>query len=255
MKIEDTEYHKIETLFDRDERFKVIEGKYRLPEFWAIAEWEVSEKVDGTNIRVIYTPIHEVTGHIGLATMRKVVGHKVVFKGRKEKSQIPAHLLEYLQKTFTLTKFQKAFPDLPPTSMVVVYGEGYGEKIQDIGHHYTGKGVKFRAFDVFIEDHENPYGGWWLESENVKDVASKLGIETVPIFGGTWTTDQIVNWIKNGLETDHAFSVVQMEDNDNIKQDIDVEGIIAKSKPMLFNRKGKRVMFKLKLRDFREGKK
>jgi len=49
------EYHKIETLLDRDEKFKVIQGKWRLPEFEYLQDnqWMFTEKVDGTNIRIM----------------------------------------------------------------------------------------------------------------------------------------------------------------------------------------------------------
>ena len=48
-------YPKIETLFTRDEKFKVTDI-IRLPEFENIKKWLVTEKIDGTNIRIIYTP-------------------------------------------------------------------------------------------------------------------------------------------------------------------------------------------------------
>jgi len=50
-------YPKIETLFKRDETFRVTD-KLRLPEFALVREWLVTEKVDGTNIRVVYLPDH-----------------------------------------------------------------------------------------------------------------------------------------------------------------------------------------------------
>ena len=50
------EYPKIETLFNRDEKFKVVEGDYRLPEFENIKQWDVTEKIDGTNVRVRLFP-------------------------------------------------------------------------------------------------------------------------------------------------------------------------------------------------------
>ena len=49
-------YHKIETVFacDIDGTKKLIEGQFRDPtiEYLANNEWEFSEKIDGTNIRV-----------------------------------------------------------------------------------------------------------------------------------------------------------------------------------------------------------
>lgn len=249
-------YPKIQTLFDRGEKsegYKVIEGKYRLPEFEMLDKWEVTEKVDGTNIRVIYETIDEVVGMAGMNTIVQPKGKRVRFAGRKEKSQIPTPLLNFLKETFTVEVLEKAFPRaLIGNNTVTVFGEGYGAGINGGGSYRTGNDHSFRTFDVYVEDPDHPMGGWWLESENIKDIASKLGIETVPIFG-MWTTEHIVNFIKKGLETDHAFSHVQQEENDNfmkLSHQKDMEGLIARSKPLLFTRKGERLMFKLKLSDF-----
>ena len=79
------EYHKIETLFERDESTKkLIEGKFRneTVEFLKDIEWDFTEKIDGTNIRVYWD------------------GHKVSFYGRTERAQIPADLVNRLNELF-----------------------------------------------------------------------------------------------------------------------------------------------------------
>ena len=61
-------YHKIETLFERDEKTKkLINGKFRdeTIEFLKDNTWVFTEKVDGTNIRVYWD------------------GHRVQFAGRR----------------------------------------------------------------------------------------------------------------------------------------------------------------------------
>lgn len=246
-------YPKIDTLFDRDEKtFKVDVTKFRRPEFEQITEWEASEKADGANIKVAYEVFYECyIGQMGLGTMTEAKGREVNFYGRKEgTSDIPKHLLKYLKETFTLEKFEAAFPKITGDETVYVYGEGYGEKIQKAGKHYTESGVKFRVFDVYIEDFEAKMGGWWLESENIKDVAKKLGVETVPILG-MMTTDEIVaKFTPEMIKARSLESIIQMCDNPDHKQVINMEGIIARSKPLLFNRQGERVLWKLKVKDF-----
>lgn len=77
------EYHKIETLFERDTTTKMlIEGQYRnsTVEFLKDNVWQFTEKVDGTNIRVHWD------------------GHRVTFAGRTDRAQIPKHLLERLNR-------------------------------------------------------------------------------------------------------------------------------------------------------------
>ena len=62
-----SEYHKIETLFERDMEGskKLIEGKYRneCVEFLAPCKWIFTEKVDGTNVRRSVGIYHPTKGH------------------------------------------------------------------------------------------------------------------------------------------------------------------------------------------------
>lgn len=70
------EYPKIETLYARDPRtFKVVPGALRLSEYGLIARWLVTEKVDGTNIRV------------------HLKGGSVTYGGRTEAAQLFAPLV------------------------------------------------------------------------------------------------------------------------------------------------------------------
>ena len=147
------EYLKIETVWNRDENFKVIKGDYRTPEFEYLkhADWEASEKIDGTNIRIEYKD--------GAFT----------YGGRTANTQIPTFLLSRLQEITRNGSWD--FPD-----GVCLYGEGYGAKIQKGGGNYKADGVDFILFDVRI-------GEWWLKTESVADIAQKLGIKQVPQLG------------------------------------------------------------------------
>ena len=50
------QYNKIQSLFKRDQKGKMLFGEYSLPEFEYLKDntWAFTEKVDGTNIRVMY---------------------------------------------------------------------------------------------------------------------------------------------------------------------------------------------------------
>lgn len=220
-------YPKIETVFNRDEKtFKVKEDEIRLPEFANIKNWWVTEKIDGTNMRIIYRPIW---------LENEYKGKEVNIRGRTDRAQIPTFLLECLQKIFTLEKFQKTFPDLGPDLItVILYGEGYGARIQK-GGNYRPRDVSFRLFDVKV-------GDWWLEPENIEDVAKKFGIKTVPSLG-VMTLEQAVKYIKSK----HA-SVVAKSEGGN--PDYSMEGIVARSYPLMLRRNGQRIIWKLKVKDF-----
>ncbi len=214
------EYPKIETLYNRDERtHKVVPDQLRMPEFGLVREWYVTEKVDGTNVRVC------------LNTMGKVT-----FGGRTDNAQMHVSMIDYLQNTFTKTKMLEAFgdEDYGVSNDVALFGEGYGEKIQKGGLYR--KGVSFRLFDVKV-------GDWWLEPWNIKDVAYKLGILAVPCFGIIQDLPTTIS----GLEHIITHSFVAEQDGGPGCQ---AEGIVARTMPLLLTRRGDRVMWKLKFSDF-----
>lgn len=208
-------YPKITTLFDRDpdKKFKkVIEGQYAKPEFEYLkdADWEFTEKVDGTNIRVILSP------------------EAVKFKGKTDNAQTPPFLLDKLDELFAdfPAKYNEIFPD---TAEVILYGESYGARIQKAGKLYIPDGVDFILIDVYI-------AGYWLERDNIKAVGEKLGIKCVPILG-VGPIKNLIEWAKYGFKS-------------RLAVDAPAEGIVARPVVQLFNRQGERVIWKLKHKDF-----
>lgn len=169
------EYHKIQTLFKRDMATKhkaLVEGEWTLPEFAYLAnnEWVFTEKVDGTNIRVM-------------------VNGGVTFGGKTDNANIPAKLVERLNEIF-----------LPQSDLLAemfsdgacLYGEGYGPKIQKGGGNYRAD-QDFVLFDVKV-------GEWWLQREAVEEIASKLNLDVVPIIG-TGTLYDAIDWAKRGIDS------------------------------------------------------
>lgn len=79
-------YIKIDTPFERDNdgTKKLIDGKFRneTVEYLKDNKWLCSEKIDGTNIGVVWD------------------GHKVSFQGRTERAQIPTQLVNKLNELF-----------------------------------------------------------------------------------------------------------------------------------------------------------
>lgn len=193
-------YPKIDTLWKRDDDGKIIRSISR-PEFENIRYWHVTEKIDGTNIRILYN------------------GSEPIFQGRTDKAVIPNLLLDHLKNVFTKELLSKTFPEAK--NGIVLYGEGYGGKIQN-GKKAYGIDESFILFDAWID-------GWWLEPESVKKLAKDLGISYVPEFGimsGLKLIEQYVKELKHG------------------------EGIVARSHPLMLFRNGDPVMFKLKVRDY-----
>ena len=156
------EYEKIETIFVRDEKTKKLnENIYRNEtiEFLKDIEWEFTEKIDGTNIRIIWD------------------GHKVSYYGRTDKAQIPTQLMNKLIELFGGNINEEMFEQKFGATPVMLIGEGYGAKIQKGGGDYR-QDNNFILFDVCINNK-------YLSRDNVNDIANYFGIESVPvIFSG-----------------------------------------------------------------------
>lgn len=205
------EYHKIETLFERDEKTKkLIEGKFRKEEIEYLKDnkWQFTEKIDGTNIRIHWD------------------GHKVKFYGRTDRAQIPADLTNRLVELFGGETNEQLFEQKFDETEVILFGEGYGEKIQNGGEYR--KGQDFILFDVMIADNYQP-------RESVKDIAEYFGIDIVPIIM-EGTLQEAVNYVK-------AKPKSKIETADS-------EGLVGRPEIELQDRCGKRIIVKVKVRDF-----
>lgn len=168
------EYHKIQSIFKRDTKtHKFLEREFSLPEFEYLKDnqWRFTEKIDGTNIRIMWD------------------GGSVRFGGRTDNAQIPSFLFEKLQDLFPPERFKSTYPD----TAICLYGEGYGAKIQKGGGNYIPNGVSFILFDIRI-------GEWWMNADGIWDIAFRLGIKTVPEIGNG-TLEEGIQRIKNGLKS------------------------------------------------------
>ena len=208
-------YHKIETLFERDKSTFVVDPtKLRASVLGTIREWDVTEKIDGTNIRVMLSEAGDAS-----------------FGGRSNAAQIPADLVQYLIRTFPKEQLQEHLWLTDPVD-VVLYGEGYGPGIQKGGGLYRPDKA-FILFDVLVA------GRWWLDREAVDEIAGKLGIETVPYLG-RMTLNQIVESVRTPFPSRLGTAMA--------------EGVVARPIETLFDKRQNRIIIKLKTKDFVAGK-
>lgn len=218
------EYPKIQSIYKRDKQGRFLIDEWAEPwmEYLDDLEWIFTEKVDGTNIRVMFN---------GCAGSGALLG--VRFGGRTDKAQIQTSLLDELQLMFSWDLMSEVFSNAE--APVCLYGEGFGAGIQKGGGLYGAK-QNFILFDVKV-------GDWWLKQEAVEDVAHKLGILLVPIVGhGTLTKAASMaltgfgSWIANpptGQDTPEA------------------EGLVCRPAVDLFDRGGRRIIVKVKTKDMR----
>lgn len=215
-----SEYHKIETLYERDEKtFKLKEPlTLKNPVYGSIREWVWTEKIDGTNIRAIWN---------------RPGGPALTFGGKTDNAQIHADLVRWLYENVSVERLTEVFPD----SHVVLYGEGYGAGIQKGGGLYSAT-KRFILFDVFVVDAVNTkLGGWWLSDDNVRDVAAKLGLDVVPLVG-TMSLEDAGQMVRRGFKS--ALN----------GGSADAEGLVGRPLEALYDKRGSRLIVKLKTKDF-----
>lgn len=214
------EYPKIQTVFKRDPATKhrtLLMGEYTLAEFAYLAdnEWVFTEKVDGTNIRVMCAAYQEGGKAYG-----------VTFGGKTDNAQIPAFLVERLEQMFHTDSQRSLLAEIFPDGGCL-YGEGYGAKIQKGGGNYSAR-QDFVLFDVKV-------GDWWLQRADVWDVATKLGLRIVPEIA-RGSLGYMVEYAREGFQSTWG--------------DFMAEGIVARPAVELKTRSGHRIITKIKQRDF-----
>lgn len=220
-----TKYPSIETVYVRDPKTNILDfGAIRLPEIECVKEWTLSEKIDGTNVRVIITRSGiEVRGRTDKAQLHPDLIEAVL-------GIMPAHdhLVEYFHE-------YGGRVDEEGWS-VTFYGEGYGAGIQKGGVYSDTK--RFRVFDLMLGEKT------WVDDDEMRRVCLDLKIPVVPQLCHTSklpTTEeelrQIIPW-----------SLVAVHDRG--ADQVPAEGIVAKPVHVLLDKYGNRVMWKLTYREW-----
>ena len=207
------QYEKIETVFCRDTNGtkRLILNNYRNPTIAYLKDnmWVFTEKVDGTNIRVHWD------------------GHKVEFGGRTDKAQIPGLLLNKLNEMFATSETEELFEQTWGDKDVILFGEGYGPKIQNGGEYRSD--VSFILFDVLVGDN-------YQEREWVEKTAQMFNIDVVPIV--------LTGTIQDGID-------YVMKHPRSTMGTAMMEGVVGRPMIELRGRRGERVIVKIKWEDFK----
>lgn len=206
------EYHKINTLWQRSPQGDIIPGQWALPEFEYLAnnKWVFTEKVDGTNIRVMWD------------------GVRIAFGGKTDNASIPQGVVNRLNEIFINPDVKKLFWDKFGDMPVCLYGEGYGAKIQKSGVQYKPTGQDFVLFDVLIAHN-------WQDRESISALADTLGLDKIPVVGSGTLLDAL-KLVEDGFNSKWGNFLA--------------EGIVARPCVELKNRCGNRIIAKIKNRDF-----
>lgn len=153
---------------------------------------------------------------------------KTQIRGRTDKADIPPFLMEKLEKIKSRIDWLKHFHY---DDEVTLFGEGFGNKIQKVGKKYIPEGIDFILFDVNIN-------GWWLQRLDVVYFAKSFGLQVVPTIA-YGTLKELVDFVKNGFPSKIS------------KEELQAEGLVLKPSVELSDRSGKRIITKLKTKDFK----
>ena len=210
------EYPSIPTVWERDPENKMrtlIEGRWANENLEALhhLNWTWTEKVDGTNVRI----------ELGKYGAR--------IAGRAEGSHIPNRLVPILQ--MVADRVVTVFQDIIAAnhdSVVTVFGEGYGNKIQKDGNLYLPDHVGFVLFDINVD-------GTWYRRDAVEHYGRELPVRTVPMVGKGPLQDA-VRLAREGFASDWG--------------PFPAEGLVMRPPIELFDNRGNRVITKIKTKDF-----
>jgi len=217
-----TKYTKFSSPFVKDDKFKnIVELAQVLP----TGIWIKTEKVDGTNIRIILTKQTVVIKREILIGSRKLILN-TEDKGSKQ-------YMDCL-KEVNLNKIAEYFKDVDST--VVIYGEGYGAGVQKGGIYSKEK--NFRVFDIRI-------GEAYQNFEYVQKVCIDNQLNIVPIVGQA----EEIGYLEC-LKSLKNFNETLIKEGDGGKP----EGLVYKFEPVLLNKYKERLIFKVKFKDFNEFK-
>jgi hypothetical protein len=164
-------YSPFKRFTDGPQKNRLDRARWYTPELETLKDlnWDFTEKIDGTNIRVHWD------------------GHRVSFGGRTENAQIPALLLDKLDALFKEELFEQQFGE----ESFTLYGEGVGPKIQSGGAKFPE--YNFILFDVLA-------GRWWLRWGDVCGVAEALGATTAA-YVGSETIPWAIACVEDGVSS------------------------------------------------------
>lgn len=216
-----TEYQKISGPYKRDpETNLIIPGAWFDPSLQALAysdDWYFTEKVDGTNVRVLWD------------------GYTASYAGRTDRASFSSVQASALAKFFAGATRETLFEQQFRGNPAVLYGELYGPGVQSGGIYRDD--LSFILFDVKV-------GDFWLHRDDVEDVALGLGVDSVPVILPQNTIQDAINVVQDGFK-----SIVAIRHG----KDTFAEGLVGATNAGLLDRRGNRVAVKVKHQDFYRG--
>jgi len=225
--------------------------------------FDCTEKVDGTNSKIVYLPSTGECFCGGKTDNADIVGtgQKVFLDAVIERIKpilaelFPPESAKFTPKVNDKNQIQyynissdvngAILSDVNPIAPgvygveleevpVYIYGEFYGKKIQK-GGNYDKDNNRFAVFDICQQ-------GWWVPLDMLSEYTQKLGLDLVPYIG-QMTIDEAEEIVKNGFKT----TVPNVSNPDYL-----AEGIVARPVVPIKDPRGRRIIVKIKTCDYND---
>jgi hypothetical protein len=170
-----------------------------------------------------------------METLRDSGTVKSEFRGRTDNAQFSKPLYDAIgalvaNESFELGAYQVLTRGATPEKPIraIFFGEGYGAGVQKGGCYRPTPG--FILFDVLIDNE------WWMPREAVQQIGDDLGLDVVPFVGH--------------MTIGEAIELVRSDDFKSSWPDAQPEGLVGIPAVPLFDRRHRRIVTKVKVRDF-----
>lgn len=176
-----------------------------------------TEKVDGTNLNIVYD------------------GNHIQYTGHTDKTVWDPEVEEWIKSKFQTPEFEQICEQLFGEHEIKLCGELIGPKIQS--NFYKLEDYKFILFDI----HNNTTNTWWSR-EKVEQIAKELNLDIVPVIGPT--TDILTDTLRGWVKYIHNYNFRSKFNND-----VEIEGFVVRPLMEILKANGERVIYKIKIND------
>ena len=210
-------------------------------------KWEATEKIDGECCSIHLIPNLCGAHAVDDKNREFEYDYSVEVHGKTDKANMRPDEMELLQKIGDVEKLITAFsyerpaPEYgegatdiaKPEVECIIFGETYGKGLQKAGSHYCKDHLKFICFDIKV-------GNVWLKRDAVEDICKKLNIDVVPYLG-EFTLEEAIAMTEYGFNSQVAEEPC-----------FEAEGMVLRAPLGILDRMGRRIITKIKTKDFRD---
>lgn len=184
-----------------------------------------TEKVDGTNLNIVYD------------------GNHISYTGHTDKTVWNPEVEEWIKSKFQTPEFEQMCEQRFGENEIKLCGELIGPKIQN--NFYKLEDYKFILFDI----HNDTSNTWW-NREFVEEATKELNLDIVPLIGINGET----NFTDLSVESKNTLigwkNYLKFKDfNSKINKDIEIEGFVVRPLMEILKANGERVIYKIKIKD------